>query len=423
MFDKVELFLKAGNGGNGVVSMRREKYVPYGGPDGGDGGQGGNIRFKAESGMTDFRALRNKGVYKAGDGAAGAGKKKHGKEGLELLLTVPVGTVILKKVEGGEPVQIADLEEDKQEVIVARGGKGGLGNAHYANSVHQTPRISQAGEPGEELNVLLDLRLIADVGIIGYPNVGKSSLLAAASAAKPEIADYPFTTKEAVLGVINIGYESFVLAEIPGLIAGAAQGKGLGHDFLHQAVRTLMFVHLINGTSETPVADMIAVNNELSLYDPTLLQKPQIVAVNKVDLPEVQARVPEIRKAFKDAGIDVVFISAAAKEGVEKLMAQVWELLRALLNAPKPEAEAAVKLFQPQPRGLSFTVSKQGKVFVVDSHGLDRMDSGTGEMTPELVEHVRIRLVKAGLDKVLKRAGAQPGDKVKCGNVEWDWFA
>ena len=421
MFDKVEITLKAGNGGDGAISFRREKYVPFGGPDGGDGGQGGNILFIADSGVTDFRSIRNKGVYKAGDGANGAGKKKRGKDGEDLILTVPVGTVVMRKEEGSGPVTVSDLEEDGLKVTVIYGGKGGLGNAHFASSTKQAPRIAQTGETGEEIGVLLDLRFIADVGIIGYPNVGKSSLLAAASAAKPEIADYPFTTREAVLGVIYVGYASFVLAEIPGLITGAAQGRGLGHDFLHQAVRTRMFIHLINGASETPVADMIAVNNELSLFDPALVQKPQIVAVNKIDLPEVQARIPEIRQSFKEAGINPVFISAAAKEGVDSLMSQVFEQLKEILNA-QPPVEDAPKVFHPQPRGLGFTVKKEGDTFVVDAPGLSRMISGRGEMQIELVEHVRLRLVKAGLDRVLRRAGAQPGDKIRCGNAEWEWF-
>jgi GTPase len=419
MFDKVELFLKAGSGGNGVVGFRREKFVPYGGPDGGDGGKGGDVRFIADDGISDFRFFRNRGIYKAFDGAHGQGKKKRGKDGEELVMTVPVGTVVIKKEDGAT---IADLEQNGMQVVVARGGKGGLGNSHYATSTRQAPRIAQTGEPGEEINVLLDLRLIADVGILGYPNVGKSSLLASASAAKPEIADYPFTTTEPVLGVVYIGHESFVLAEIPGLIAGAAQGRGLGHDFLHHAVRTRMFVHLVSGTSADPVADMIAVNNELLLYDPVMARKPQIVAVNKIDLPEVQTRREEISRAFKDAGIDVIFISAARQEGLAMLIEKVWAELRAILNEPAPVAETATKVFHPQPRGLNFTVHKEGNVFNIDAAGLDRMSTGSGELTPELIDHVRSRLESAGIDRVLRRAGAQPGDIIRCGNAQWAWF-
>jgi GTPase len=419
MFDKVELFLKAGGGGNGVVGFRREKFVPYGGPDGGDGGKGGDVLFIAEGGVTDFRFFRNRGIYKAGDGAHGQGKKKRGKDGEDLVMTVPVGTVVIKKEDGAT---IADLEQDGMQVAVARGGKGGLGNSHYATSTHQSPRLAQTGEPGEEINVLLDLRLIADVGILGYPNVGKSSLLAAASAAKPEIADYAFTTKEPVLGVVYVGHESFVLAEIPGLIAGAAQGRGLGHDFLHHAVRTRMFVHLVSGASADPIADMIAVNNELTLYDPVMARKPQIVAVNKIDLPEVQARRDEISRAFQDAGIDVIFVSAAQKDGVAELVEKVWAQLRAILNEPPPETATAAKVFHPQPRGLTFTVRKEADGFTVDAQGLDRMSTGSGELTPELIDYVRSRLEAAGVDRVLRRAGAQPGDHIYCGNAKWDWY-
>jgi GTPase len=421
MFDKVEITLKAGNGGDGVVSFRHEKYVPFGGPDGGDGGKGGDVVFVADSGITDFRFFHNKGIYKASDGMRGSGKKKRGKDGDTLVLMVPVGTVMLRKAEIGGQGTIADLEHDGQRIVVLHGGKGGLGNTHFTTSIRQAPRFAQKGEIGQEITVVLDLRLIADVGIIGYPNAGKSSLLAAASAAKPEIADYPFTTKEPVLGVVYVNYDNYVLAEIPGLIDGAHQGRGLGHDFLQHAMRTRIFIHLINGTSKSPVGDMIAVNNELSLFDSALGKKQQIVAVNKIDLPEVKDKIPLIRESFKQAGIDVVFISAVTKEGVSKLMSLVWDKLQIVLKETPHEKEQPVKVFKPQPRGMNFSVRKEGNTFVVDAPDLARLVSGTGQQTPELFSHVYERLSKAGLDKVLRKAGAQPGDKVRCGSVEWEF--
>jgi len=421
MFDKVEIILRAGDGGDGAISFRREKFVPFGGPDGGDGGKGGDVIFKADNSMTDFRPFVNKGIYKAVAGKRGAGQKKHGKDGDDLVLNVPIGTVVFNKTGSGTPEVLADLYREGKQVIVAHGGKGGLGNVHFKTSTRQTPEMAQQGETGAEITVLLDLRLIADVGIIGYPNVGKSSLLAAASAAKPEIANYPFTTKEPVLGVVEMGYENFVLAEIPGLIVGAHQGRGLGHDFLHHAVRTRLFIHLVDGSSVSPIADMIAVNNELSLYDPALLQKPQIVAINKVDIPEVIEKIEELRNTFKQAGIDVTFVSAATGEGVGKLMAQVWDKLQSLVKATPASPEIPEKVFRPQPRDAGINVRKEGDTFVIDAPGLVRMVSG-GEVTPELLGYVRDSLSRLGYERLLRRAGVKFGDKIRCGSVEWEWF-
>lgn len=421
MFDKVDIVLTAGGGGNGVVSFRREKYVPFGGPDGGDGGNGGDVVLKADSGITDYRAFRNRGVYKASNGKHGEGKKKHGKNGENLILTVPVGTVVFRKADTGAGEVLADLDADGKQVVVARGGKGGLGNVHYTTSTRQAPELAQKGEAGEEFEVLLDLRLIADVGIIGYPNVGKSSLLASASAANPEIANYPFTTKEPMLGVVTVGNDDFVLAEIPGLIVGAHLGRGLGYDFLHHAIRTRLFIHLIDGSSASPVDDMIAVNNELSLYDPDLLNKPQIVVVNKVDMPEVKEKTGAIRDLFKEAGQDVMFISASTGEGVERLMAQAWDKLQAVLQSAPP-AIAPEKIFRPRYKDTGISIHREGDTFIIEAPGLARVGSGTSETTPELLGYVRDQLVRMNYERLLRRAGIKPGDKVRCGSVEWEWF-
>ncbi|MBI2832550.1 MAG: GTPase ObgE, partial [Chloroflexi bacterium] len=281
MFEKVEIGVEAGNGGSGSISFRREKFVPFGGPDGGDGGKGGDVFLQADRSVTALGEYISRRLYRAGKGKNGSGGRKRGKNGEDLVLKVPVGTVVADVAQGAV---IADLAKDGERVIVARGGKGGWGNAHYASASNQAPRIAQKGENGEEKRLLLELRIIADVGIIGYPNVGKSTLLASATAARPKIADYPFTTTEPVLGVVKSGERSFVMAEIPGLIEGAHTGRGLGHEFLRHALRTKIIVHLINGASENPVEDMIKVNNELEMYDSGLTRKPQIVAVNKVDL-------------------------------------------------------------------------------------------------------------------------------------------
>ncbi|MBN1367621.1 MAG: GTPase ObgE [Dehalococcoidales bacterium] len=422
MFDKVELTAIAGKGGDGTVGWRREKFVPLGGPDGGDGGNGGNVIIKADNSISDFRFFRNRGIYRAEAGKRGGNKKMHGRSGEDLVILVPPGTVVLPKTQvGSEQDIIADLEQDKDEVIIARGGKGGFGNTHYKNPVRQSPQIAQKGEPGEEISVVLDLRLIADIGIIGYPNVGKSSLLAAASAANPKIADYAFTTREPILGVVDTGKDIFVLAEIPGLIVGAAFGKGLGHDFLHHALRTKIFIHLIDGLSKSPVDDMIAVNNELTLFDSKLGQKPQLVVVNKVDVREVQTRMQEIRDSFTEAGVDIRFISAATGEGVKELMQEAYDRLEAFIAAEvKPDEPK--KVFRPQPKDTGLKVKKEDDIFVIELPNLARMVSDTGENTYQLVHHVQAQLKRLGLNHAMAKAGAKPGDKVRCGSVEWDWY-
>lgn len=347
MFDKVGIVVKAGGGGNGTVSFRREKFVPFGGPDGGDGGDGGDVIVRAEPAVTSLKVLARKRYYRAADGRNGGSKKRHGRNGENLLLTVPVGTVVSHKSQIGDSAAIADLDQPGEEVVAAKGGKGGFGNTHFASSTNQAPQVAQEGGEGEENSIILELKLIADVGLIGYPNVGKSSLLAAVSAAKPKIAGYPFTTLEPVLGVAEVGERSFVLAEIPGLIDGAHLGRGLGHDFLRHIIRTRMLIHLVDGGSPSPVEDMIRVNNELSLFDSALVQKPQLAAVNKIDLPEVRARLAEIRDGFSVVGTKVFFVSAATGEGIPELMAETMKLLK---STAKPEAGKIKKVFHPQPR-------------------------------------------------------------------------
>lgn len=329
------------------MSFRREKFVPFGGPDGGDGGDGGDVIVRAEPAVTSLKVLARKRYYRAADGRNGGNKKRHGRKGEDLLLMVPVGTVVSHKSQIGDSAAIADLDQPGEEVVVAKGGKGGFGNTHFASSTNQAPQVAQEGEEGEENSIILELKLIADVGLIGYPNVGKSSLLAAVSAAKPKIAGYPFTTLEPVLGVVEAGERSFILAEIPGLIDGAHLGRGLGHDFLRHIIRTRMLIHLVDGGSPSPVEDMIRVNNELSLFDSALAQKPQLAAVNKIDLPEVRARLAEIRDGFSVVGTKVFFVSAATGEGIPELMAETMRLLK---SGAKPEAGKIKKVFHPQPR-------------------------------------------------------------------------
>jgi GTP-binding protein len=305
--------------------------------------------------------------------------------------------------------------------VVARGGKGGLGNSHFVSSTNQAPRLAQKGEPGEEKEVTLELRLIADAGIIGYPNVGKSSLLAAASAAHPKVADYPFTTLEPQLGLVESGRTSFVLAEIPGLISGASQGKGLGHEFLRHVFRTRVLVHLIDGTTATPVADMLAVNNELLLFDPDLAKKPQVVAVNKVDKPEVRDRKTEIKALFRDAGVAVSFISAETGEGVKELMAKV---AGALVSAPTPEISTDAEvptIILPKIRPREVVVNKAGEAFVVKGHDLERLVAGSNTSDPEVRRQIGAILTGPRIRPKLERLGINAGEKVRVGDFEWIW--
>jgi GTPase len=420
MIDHVEITVIAGNGGDGAVTFRREAMVAFGGPDGGDGGKGGDVIIKADNSVDNLRFYRGRRVYTAEAGHNGTGKNKFGADGEDLVLTVPPGTIITEKDKDGSEIILGDLSREDERLIVAAGGKGGLGNYHFKSSVNQAPRLAQRGEKGVERIVNLEMRLIADAGIIGYPNAGKSTLLSRASAAKPKIAAYPFTTLEPILGVVDVDQETFVIAEIPGLIEDAHLGKGLGHDFLRHAMRTRVLIHLISGDSKSPVDDLIKVNNELALFDPVLGQKPQIVAVNKTDIPEVGEVKDVIKSEFNAVGIEPHFISAETGEGVKALMADIYALLKQKPAAEKP-VEAPVKIFRPQPRESRITVEKVDNVFVVHAPGLDRMYAGKGSSSSELRWQLNMQLEKHGLRKILEKAGISAGDKIRCGDLEWEW--
>jgi GTP-binding protein len=322
--------------------------------------------------------------------------------------------------EDGEAVMIADLAKPGQQAVVANGGKGGLGNSHFASPTNQAPRLAEKGVPGEEKEIILELKLIADVGIIGFPNAGKSSLLAAATRANPKIADYAFTTLEPMQGVVETSQERFVLCEIPGLIKDAHLGKGLGHDFLRHSVRTRVLIHLIDGSAPSPVDNMIAVNNELSLFEAALSRKPQIVVINKIDMPEVKERKTELRKTFKSIGINVHFISASTGEGVEKLMDDVLELLR---ENPLPETppEAEVPVLYPKGKGLGLTIEEQNGVFIVHSPGLERLVAGSDIRDSEVRRQIGNRLNNPRIRHVMERAGLKPGNKIRIADFEWIW--
>jgi len=419
MIDRAGIKVKAGDGGRGVVGFRREMYVPYGGPDGGDGGKGGDVIIRADRSTDSLRDYRQRKMFRADNGHNGAGRRKHGKDGKDIVLAVPPGTMIFTE-ENGSRVMLADLEKDGDKVVVAVGGEGGWGNVHFKSSTNQAPRIALRGEKGEEKTIRLEMRIIADVGIIGYPNAGKSTLLAKASAAKPKIASYPFTTLEPVLGVVEIGMESFVMAEIPGLIEGAHTGKGLGHDFLQHAMRTKIFIHMVDGTSEKPAEDMIKLNGELAMFDTSLAQKQQITAINKVDLPEVKEKLKSIKEEFSGAGIRAHYISAATGEGVDRLMAEAMKVLKSQ-KAEEKKAELPVKVFRPQPREDRIKVEREGDTWVVKASWLDRLIAGGGASAEELHLQLNQQLSRLGAEKILEKAGVKAGDKVRCGDLVWEW--
>ena len=301
--DTAAIHVTAGDGGNGASSFRREKFVPRGGPDGGDGGRGGSVYLKANPSTSTLLEFSNRRHFKAGRGGNGAGAKKHGKSGQNVTILVPPGTVVAADGE-----LLADLSQPGDSVMVARGGRGGLGNVHFATSTNQAPTVAQKGEPGEGRWITLELKTIADVGLVGFPNVGKSSLLAALTAARPKIGDYPFTTLEPNLGVAERGDFNFVLADIPGLIEGAHRGVGLGHQFLRHVERARVLLHVVDATVSDPVATYEAVREELELYNPALAAKPELVALNKIDRPDVRDRLQDVLTRFKGAFPDLSLI-------------------------------------------------------------------------------------------------------------------
>jgi GTP-binding protein len=415
--DTAAIFAQAGDGGNGASSFRREKFVPRGGPDGGDGGRGGSVYLVASPSVSTLLEFSNRRHFRAGRGGNGSGAKKHGKAGENVRIRVPLGTVVTTDGE-----LLADLSQADEEVMVARGGRGGLGNTHFVTSTNQAPTVAQKGEPGESRWLVLELKSIADVGLIGYPNVGKSSLLAALTAATPKIGDYPFTTLEPNLGVAERGDFTFVLADIPGLIEGAHRGVGLGHQFLRHVERARVLLHVVDATVSDPVATYEAVREELELYNPALAAKPELVALNKIDRPDVRGRVPELLARFKEASpeLDVVAVSALTTRGVDQLVGQLADTLAAL-PTELPSPSETMKVYRLPPTDDGWTIDVESDGYRVRGKRVERVVAMTDLTNPDAVEMLQRTLKRMGVLQALEATGVGSGDTVHFGNVELEW--
>jgi GTPase len=428
LIDRARIWVKAGDGGNGSASFRREKYVPRGGPDGGDGGHGGTVYLRARSNLNSLLPFQFTTRFKAEPGGPGRSQQRHGKNGKDLFVDVPVGTVVWDD-ESGEI--LADLTEDDERTAVARGGRGGLGNVHFKTSTRQAPWLAELGEPGEERSLRLELRMIADVGLVGLPNAGKSTLLAASSAARPKIADYPFTTLEPILGVVQVGGvdgQIFVMADIPGLIGGAAQGVGLGLEFLRHVRRTKVLVHVLDASGglegRDPLQDFETVNAELNSYEEDLLAKPMIVALNKTDIPEARQRVESLTTELQSRDYTVYPISAVTGDGVPELLQAVAALLREVqqqeIETEKPQDRRRYTLENVDERAWSADRLSRHH-FVVTGIGIERFTRMTDFSREEAVERFQRLLESSGISDELGRLGIEPGDVVHIANIELVW--
>ncbi|MGI6036487.1 MAG: GTPase ObgE [Limnochordia bacterium] len=423
--DQAVIRAKAGDGGDGVVSFRREKFVPAGGPDGGNGGRGGDVVLLADEGLRTLVEFRYQSHFKAENGARGGGSRKQGKTGADRIIKVPVGTVI--KVDGEV---VGDLTRHGQTMVVARGGRGGQGNASFAGPTRQAPAFAQKGEAGEESVLELELKLLADVGLIGYPNVGKSSLIARISAARPKIASYPFTTITPNLGVVVLDdHTSFVVADIPGLIEGAHRGVGLGHSFLRHVERTRVLIHVLDAAAlegRDPIADFHKINEELRLYDPKLADRPQLVAANKIDLPQSEDYLSRTIQSLTELGYEVYPISAATGKGVDRLIGRAAAVLDEITRLEKDSAaeeENQYVIYRPsRPSSLrDFSISKEGDVFVVEGEGFEGWLARLDLNNYETLMYIQRTLQRVGVSDALREAGVQDGDTVKVGDLEFEF--
>ena len=423
--DRAKIIIKSGKGGDGHVSFRREKYVPDGGPDGGDGGKGGDVIFVVDEGLNTLTDYRHRRKFAATSGEEGGKKNCHGKNGEDLILKVPEGTVI-KDAESGKV--IADMSGDNRRVTVLRGGKGGMGNQHFATSTMQAPKYAQPGQDAIELEVLLELKVIADVGLVGFPNVGKSTFLSSVTNAQPKIANYHFTTLQPNLGVVDLeNGRGFVIADIPGLIEGASEGVGLGHEFLRHIERTKVIIHIVDaaGTEgRDPIADIHAINRELENYNPQLLQKPQVIAANKMDAVygDENEIITALRQEFEKDGIEIFPISAVSKKGVRELLFHVERLLEACPAETfvyEAEYDPSLAYYKDEPYTITIA---EDHAFVVEGPKIEKMLGYTNLDSEKGFLFFQKFLKEQGILKQLEEMGIEDGDTVRMYHFEFDYY-
>ena len=419
--DYAKIYVSSGKGGNGAVSFRREKYIAAGGPDGGDGGKGGDVYFEVDQDSNTLIDFRYKKKFKAENGNNGEGAHKYGKSGEDLYVKVPIGTVV-KDATTGEI--LADLSEQGQKELVLHGGRGGKGNSHFATSTRQAPRFAQEGEPGEEKEIILELKLLADVGLIGFPSVGKSTILSVVTSATPKIADYHFTTLEPNLGVVKSEYgDSFVIADIPGLIEGASEGTGLGIQFLRHIERTRLLLHVIDvsgSEGRDPVEDFYTINKELEKYSKKLSERKQVIVANKIDVMQDEENYKRLEKLAKENNMEIFKISAATGQGIKELMVEVSKILKTL---PKEELidinhhRKVYKLEEQEP----YTIKKEDGIFVVDGPEIRKLMRKVNMEDNESLYYFQKNLEALGVNQKLKEAGVKEGDTVKVYDYELEW--
>ena len=423
--DRISIRVIAGNGGNGKSAFRREKFVAKGGPSGGDGGRGADVIFVVDNNMNTLLDFRFHRKFVGKNGENGDIKNQYGHNAPPCIVKVPLGTLV-KDADTGET--LADLTEVGQEAVIAKGGRGGRGNAKFANSANRAPTFAELGEPGEARNLLLELKLLADVGLVGYPSVGKSSLISNVSAARPEIAEYHFTTITPVLGVVNVGSlgdeKTFVMADIPGLIDGASEGVGLGHDFLRHVERTKVIIHIVDASGiegRDPVEDYYKINKELKIYSERIARRPQVLACNKMDLPGAEENLPRLRELAEKEGIEIFPISAATRQGLDELIKRVAVLLDEYVE--EPEAEDTSKVYDAKaedPDEITITRNDSGD-FIVSGKALEKLVAMTNFGNDEAVRRFQYIWRIKGIDKKLQERGIKEGNTVHIGDMEFEY--
>ncbi|MGA2111443.1 MAG: GTPase ObgE [Anaerolineales bacterium] len=414
--DEAEIKVRGGRGGDGMLHFHREKYVPLGGPDGGDGGRGGDVLVRVERSLNTLYHLHHRRLYNAEDGRRGGSSNKTGRSGADSVILVPLGTQV-REVSSGQ--LLGDLTQPGQSLRVAKGGRGGRGNPHFASASNQTPHLAEKGELGEERRLRLELRLIADIGLVGAPNAGKSTFLAAVTAAHPKIGAYPFTTTEPNLGVATIDSRTLVLSDIPGLLEGAHLGVGLGFAFLRHVSRTRVLIHLLDGAGADPLADYSQINTEIALYDPEMAGKPQIVALNKMDLPQAQAHWPQVSETIKSKGREVFAISALNRQGVRDVLNRAAQILDTL--PPRDSGSGELPIYRPVEEP-DFAIVREGEgAWRVRGRRIERAAQMTFWEYDEAVERFQRIMEAAGIYDALRAAGVKEGDTVLIGEQDLEW--